>query len=115
MKGLLPVKWMMAIESLTDWVFSSQSDVWSFGVVLWEIFSLAKVPYGAGLQFNDSFINRLQNGYGMKKTEFVPEEIGQSKADCWKTETHQRLTFSQLAEALCALENHSDASILILI
>ena len=95
------MKWM-AIESLTDWIFSSQSDVWSFGVVLWEIFSLAKVPY-AGLQFNDSFINRLQNGYRMKKPEFAPDEIGQLMADCWKTEPNQRPTFNQLVEAFCAL------------
>ena len=99
----------MAIESLTDWVFSSQSDVWAFGVVLWEIFSLAKVPY-AGLQFDDSFVHRLQNGYRMGKPEFAPDAIVQLMSDCWKTQPNQRPTFSQLEEALKSLMDPPTAS-----
>lgn len=43
-KGLLPVRWM-APESLKDGVFSSYSDVWSYGVVLWEMVTFASQPY----------------------------------------------------------------------
>ena len=38
------MKWL-AIECMTDRIFSTQSDVWSFGIVLWELFTLAKTPY----------------------------------------------------------------------
>ena len=99
-QGLLPVKWM-AIESLTDWVFSSQSDVWSFGVVLWEMFSLAKVPY-PGMPFNQ-LVSSLQSGYRMEKPDLMPQDMGRLMISCWKPEPRHRPTFSQLADTLSAL------------
>ena len=97
----------MAIESLTDRNFSSQSDVWSFGVVLWELFSLGKVPY-PGMPV-DRLIHRLLDGYRMEKPEFASSEIGQLMNDCWKAEPSERPTFNQLE---AKLSNHMDESVL---
>ena len=64
----------MAVESLSYRVFSSQSDVWTFGVVLWELFSLARTPY-PGVDPDESFQTKLEAGYRMDKPAFAPDEM----------------------------------------
>jgi len=69
----LPWKWM-AIEALVDRKFSSASDVWAFGVTLWEIFSLGEIPYN-GLQWNMGFVQELRQGMRLDSPEHGSDEL----------------------------------------
>jgi len=102
----LPIKWM-APESLTRRTFSSQADVWSFGVLLWEIFSLGKVPY-LGISGADQLIRQLEAGYRLEKPEYASSEIGQLMFDCWQPEPNERPTFHHLEESI---GSHLDESV----
>ncbi|XP_046459157.1 fibroblast growth factor receptor 1-like [Daphnia pulex] len=94
---LMPIKWM-AIESLTDRIFSTQSDVWSYGVLLWEIFTLGKVPY-PGLEGNQ-LVRQLEKGYRMEKPDFAPTCMGEIMSSCWKADPKERPTFSEMEEMI---------------
>lgn len=72
-KALLPFKWL-ALESISDHVFSTYSDIWSFGIVLWEFFSLAKVPY-PGMDADQKFYEKLRDGYRMDKPLCANQEM----------------------------------------
>ncbi|KAJ9594910.1 hypothetical protein L9F63_013794, partial [Diploptera punctata] len=73
-KGLLPVRWM-APESLKDGVFTTYSDVWSYGVVLWEMATLASQPY-QGLS-NDQVLRYVIDGGVMERPENCPDRLYQ--------------------------------------
>ena len=67
------MKWM-AIEAIKEMKFSVKSDVWSFGVVLYEIFSLGIIPY-PGIPFDHKFVSRLVGGYRMENPAFSNQEM----------------------------------------
>jgi len=69
----LPWRWM-AIESLRDLTFSTKSDVWSYGITLWEIFSLGEVPY-PGLSWTIDFIETLEKGIRPTRPKHAPENL----------------------------------------
>ncbi|XP_038596508.1 vascular endothelial growth factor receptor 3 [Tachyglossus aculeatus] len=94
----LPLKWM-APESIFDKVYTTQSDVWSFGVLLWEIFSLGASPY-PGVQINEDFCQRLKDGTRMRAPEYATAEIYRIMLSCWYGDPKERPTFSDLVEIL---------------
>ncbi|XP_030556621.1 vascular endothelial growth factor receptor 1 isoform X6 [Drosophila novamexicana] len=92
--GKLPIKWL-ALESLSDHVFSTYSDVWSFGIVLWELFSLAKVPY-PGIDPNQELFNKLNDGYRMEKPPYANQEVYEIMLECWRKNPESRPLFNVL-------------------
>ncbi|CAG0893546.1 unnamed protein product [Darwinula stevensoni] len=93
--GPLPIKWM-ALESLTqDMVYTSKSDVWAYGVTLWEMFSLGKTPY-PGMN-GAELVRLLQTGYRMEAPRFADHHIYQIMTRCWDEDPKDRPTFSALS------------------
>uniref|UniRef100_A0A8B9T7K8 Fibroblast growth factor receptor n=1 Tax=Anas platyrhynchos TaxID=8839 RepID=A0A8B9T7K8_ANAPL len=89
--GRLPVKWM-APEALFDRVYTHQSDVWSFGVLLWEIFTLGGSPY-PGIPVEELF-KLLKEGHRMDKPANCTHDLAGTPVPS------QRPTFKQLVEDL---------------
>ncbi|XP_029643821.1 vascular endothelial growth factor receptor 1 isoform X2 [Octopus sinensis] len=94
----VPIKWM-AIESLTHRIYTTKSDVWSYGVFIWELFCLGGNPYPS-VKINEKFIDLLKSGYRMDKPQYATDEIYKVMCDCWKVEPGQRPTFSRLADTM---------------
>ncbi|OPL33152.1 hepatocyte receptor growth factor, partial [Mytilus galloprovincialis] len=71
-KKMLPVKWM-APESLENGTYGTQSDVWSFGVVMWELITRGSAPY---CDVNNWDMHKyLQSGRRLKRTDFCPPPL----------------------------------------
>ncbi|XP_071073689.1 fibroblast growth factor receptor 3 isoform X3 [Dasypus novemcinctus] len=95
--GRLPVKWM-APEALFDRVYTHQSDVWSFGVLLWEIFTLGGSPY-PGIPVEELF-KLLREGHRMDRPANCTHDLYMIMRECWHAAPSQRPTFKQLVEDL---------------
>lgn len=69
----LPVKWM-APESLRNFLFSTRSDIWSFGILLWELQTLGGNPYGS-LDDIDNLFSQLNMGYRLERPSECPYQL----------------------------------------
>ncbi|NXD18570.1 INSRR protein, partial [Nothocercus nigrocapillus] len=92
-KGLLPVRWMSP-EALKDGIFNTHSDVWSFGVVLWEIATLAEQPY-QGMS-NEQVLRFVMDNGILERPENCPEQLHELMCLCWQQNPRQRPSFVQL-------------------
>lgn len=93
----LPLKWM-SIEAIFDQTFTSQSDVWAFGVLLWELVTLGGTPYPT--INNRELLRLLKTGYRMEKPEICNDEIYEIMTHCWMESPDDRPNFTQIRERL---------------
>lgn len=96
-KGTLPIRWM-APESIRDGIFTSNSDVWSFGVVLWEITTLAQMPYHP--RTNEEVIKYVQSGQILDIPSNAHEVVRPLMRCCWKWHASHRPKFAQILKIL---------------
>ncbi|NWX90918.1 FRK kinase, partial [Nothoprocta pentlandii] len=89
----LPVKWT-APEAIHCNKFSIKSDVWSFGILLFEIITYGKMPY-AGLA-GHQVIQMLDKGYRLPQPSNCPKRLYDIMLQCWKAEAKERPTFETL-------------------
>ncbi|XP_035270503.1 mast/stem cell growth factor receptor kita isoform X1 [Anguilla rostrata] len=94
----LPVKWMSP-ESIFDCVYTLESDVWSYGILLWEIFSLGSSPY-PGIPVDSTFYKMIKDGYRMSQPEFAPSEMYDVMKSCWEAEPLRRPGFGKIVERI---------------
>ncbi|OCT80310.1 proto-oncogene tyrosine-protein kinase ROS-like [Xenopus laevis] len=103
-EGLLPVRWM-APESLIDGIFTCRSDVWSFGIVLWEVFTMGQQPY-PGFS-NSEVLHHVRSGQRMDSPVNCPDDVWDLIKKCWAQDPWKRPAFSYLQKQLEKLKSYS--------
>ncbi|XP_011721769.2 tyrosine-protein kinase Fer isoform X6 [Macaca nemestrina] len=97
----IPIKWT-APEALNYGRYSSESDVWSFGILLWETFSLGVCPYPG--MTNQQAREQVERGYRMSAPQNCPEDIFKIMMKCWDYKPENRPKFSELHKELTIIK-----------
>ncbi|XP_032130776.1 tyrosine-protein kinase Fer isoform X1 [Sapajus apella] len=97
----IPIKWT-APEALNYGRYSSESDVWSFGILLWETFSLGVCPYPG--MTNQQAREQVERGYRMSAPQHCPEDISKIMMKCWDYKPENRPKFSELQKELAIIK-----------
>ncbi|XP_065897318.1 uncharacterized protein [Dysidea avara] len=95
--GKLPIRWM-ALESIMDRTFTHQSDVWSYGVTLWEISTLGGYPYPS--VSNSELLPALLNGYRLECPNNCGKQVYEIMLRCWNFDPLRRPKFDELQSEL---------------
>ncbi|XP_033474725.1 BDNF/NT-3 growth factors receptor isoform X1 [Epinephelus lanceolatus] len=90
---MLPIRWMPP-ESIMYRKFTTESDVWSLGVVLWEIFTYGKQPWYQ--LSNNEVIECITQGRVLQRPRTCPKEVYDLMLGCWQREPHMRLNIKEI-------------------
>ncbi|XP_055922220.1 ephrin type-B receptor 1-B isoform X2 [Eupeodes corollae] len=104
--GKIPVRWT-APEAIAFRKFTSASDVWSYGVVLWEVMSYGERPYWNWS--NQDVIKSIEKGYRLPAPMDCPEALYQLMLDCWQKQRTHRPTFASIVSTLDNLARQPQA------
>lgn len=94
----LPWRWM-ALEALTDMEFCEKTDVWSYGITLWEIYSLGEMPY-RGLEWTPEFPHQLRKGLRPVPPSIVDKSMHEIMVKCWSVNVDARPRFAEIRKML---------------
>lgn len=93
-RGRMPIRWM-AIESLFYNVFNTKTDVWSYGILFWEIITLGAIPY-SDLTSAEEVMQAIRAGEQLKKPVHCSSEIYEIMQNCWEDNPDDRPAFSDI-------------------
>nr|XP_020498778.1 ALK tyrosine kinase receptor-like [Labrus bergylta] len=96
-RAMLPVKWMPP-EAFMEGIFTSKTDTWSFGVLLWEIFSLGYMPYPS--RSNQEVLDFVTNGGRMDPPKNCPGPVYRIMTQSWQHQPEDRPNFSTILERI---------------
>ncbi|XP_013878896.1 high affinity nerve growth factor receptor isoform X2 [Austrofundulus limnaeus] len=99
-RTMLPIRWMPP-ESIMYRKFTTESDIWSFGVVLWEIFTYGKQPWYQ--LSNSEAIECITQGRELERPRTCPKEVYQLMQGCWQREPQQRMVIKDIHSRLLEL------------
>ncbi|XP_027563938.1 ephrin type-B receptor 3-like isoform X2 [Neopelma chrysocephalum] len=103
MGGKIPIRWT-APEAIAFRTFTSASDAWSYGIVMWEVLSFGERPYWD--MSNQDVINAIEQDYRLPPPARCPPALHRLMLECWQRERRARPTFPRIVHALDRLMRH---------
>ncbi|XP_077169698.1 ephrin type-B receptor 4 [Paroedura picta] len=95
--GKIPIRWT-APEAIAFRKFTSASDVWSYGIVMWEVMSFGERPYWD--MSNQDVINAIEQDYRLPPPTDCPTSLHQLMLDCWQKDRSSRPRFAEIVSSL---------------